>query len=230
MCISINDIFKTEYKADILIRCIYSSCHLSSNQITLISVKTILLMDLIPANTRVEDFYQIENHNNAYNYIIQQIQQKSEIDATKIQKIYSILTERLPHNIGSTQKKQVQTEIATSDIKLLEKWLTDANRNLEQSISVEDKLRTIAEAYFTFEAMKLFLLENENLSRILLNYFLLLENLPPISFAFDSKEIYHKMIMEQDTEAFSNYISEQIQSENGRISGFIYKAEQQIPH
>lgn len=222
------DIFRTEYKADILIRCIYSSCQRSNNQTSLIDVKKILLMNFIPTNTKVKDFYQIENHTNVYNYIIQQIQQKSEIDAKKIQKIYRILTERLPYNVGITTKRHIQIESAASDIKSLEKWLTEIKHKLLQNTSVEDKLRTIAEGYFDFEAMKLFPLENENLSRILLNYFLLSENLPPISFAFDNKETYNKMIAKRDAEIFLNYISEQIQSESKRIAGFIYKAEQQI--
>lgn len=90
-----------KYIADLLVRMSHYSNAIENNTITLPETVSIIVHSVIPNNVSLREFYEIDNHQYAMEYVLSAniLEEKFSIDT--LLKMHEILMDKLHHEKGS---------------------------------------------------------------------------------------------------------------------------------
>ena len=72
--------YTQDYLDDVLVRIAYHSSGIEGNTISLPETVSIILENTLPSNHKsVREFYEIENHKQAFSYILEQLEQQTPL-------------------------------------------------------------------------------------------------------------------------------------------------------
>ena len=224
-----------DYLQDVLVRLAHHSSAIEGNTISLADTVSILVHNTIPGKTSRREFYEIENHREAFRYVIEKVTNSEELSTSIIKDIHEYLTDRLQHDRG--QFKTSDNAILGADFKtaspretpmLMEQWVGNLNYQLGQAKTNEEVIRIVSDFHIQFERIHPFSDGNGRTGRMLIAYSLLGKGIAPLIIKKEDKAEYVRLLSNQDVEAFAKFASKVIEEEELRIMQFKYMDSTQI--
>lgn len=216
-----------EYLDDLLVRLAHHSSAIEGNTITLNQTVSIILNDTIPGSINKREFYEVENHKQAFEYIQHNLLNGEKLSLGVIKEIHRLLLDHLDFNRGNF--KNISNAIVGSEFdtaspeqtpNLMYQWLNNYEYLMENAKTEEEKIRIILEKHIEFERIHPFNDGNGRTGRMIMLYSLLENNLPPIIISKELKPRYILGLAEQDTDLLYNLVQPLIEKEKDRMQKF----------
>lgn len=220
--------FNTNYLMDILVRIAYHSSSIEGNTISLPETISIILENTLPGNhKKIREFYEIENHRLAFEYILEQLEQQNKINLTAVKTIHALLMDRLQHDKG--QFKSTQNAIVGADFKtatpqetpiLMTQWINNLIYRLEQKITTDEIITILADTHIQFERIHPFSDGNGRTGRLIMLWLALQYLTVPVMINKDNRAQYMEMLATQNIDALTELLSQSYQTELSRQAEF----------
>ncbi|MGL5932392.1 MAG: Fic family protein [Cetobacterium sp.] len=216
-----------EYLDDLLVRLAHHSSAIEGNTITLNQTVSIILNDTIPGSINKREFYEVENHKQAFEYIQHNLLNNEKLSLGVIKEIHRLLLDHLDFNRGNF--KNISNAIVGAEFdtaspeqtpNLMYQWLNNYEYLIENAQTEEEKVRIILEKHIEFERIHPFNDGNGRTGRMIMLYSLLENNLPPIIISKELKPRYILGLAEQDTNLLYDLAQPLIEKEKDRMQKF----------
>lgn len=216
-----------EYLDDLLVRLAHHSSAIEGNTITLNQTVSIILNDTIPGSINKREFYEVENHKQAFEYIQHNLLNREKLSLGVIKEIHRLLLDHLDFNRGNF--KNISNAIVGAEFdtaspeqtpNLMYQWLNNYEYLMENAETEEEKIRIILEKHIEFERIHPFNDGNGRTGRMIMLYSLLENNLPPIIISKELKPRYILGLAEQDTDLLYDLVQPLIEKEKDRMQKF----------
>lgn len=221
-------VLPNEYLQDVLVRLAHHSSAIEGNTISLADTVSILLHNTIPGRVDKREFFEIENHRAAFEYLLEHVQEGDNLSISVIKGIHAKLTDRLLVNPGEFKKDEnaiigadFQTASSQQTPFLMQQWVDNLEYRLDISDRKEDKVSVIVEAHIEFERIHPFPDGNGRTGRMLMNYSLLNEGIAPLIIEGKDKLEYVNILAHQDVNRFSQFALKLIENEENRVQQFV---------
>lgn len=169
--------YTQDYLNDILIRMAYHSSAIEGNTITLSEVSNIFLERSLPKYKTIREFYEIENHKQAFEFLFDNINNNAELNIDLLLNMHKYLVDRLQHNAGNFKSSQnaivgteFQTTSPTETPYLIRQWIDNTNYRLNNTDKDNEILSVLADTHIQFERIHPFSDGNGRCGRLLLLY------------------------------------------------------------
>ncbi len=216
-----------EYLDDLLVRLAHHSSAIEGNTITLNQTVSIILNDTIPGSINKREFYEVENHKQAFEYIQHNLLNGEKLSLGVIKEIHRLLLDHLDFNRGNF--KNISNAIVGAEFdtaspeqtpNLMYQWLNNYEYLMGNAKTEEEKIRIILEKHIEFERIHPFNDGNGRTGRMIMLYSLLENNLPPIIISKELKPRYILGLAEQDTDLLYDLVQPLIDKEKDRMQKF----------
>ena len=216
-----------EYLDDLLVRLAHHSSAIEGNTITLNQTVSIILNDTIPGSINKREFYEVENHKQAFEYIQHNLLNREKLSLGVIKEIHRLLLDHLDFNRGNF--KNISNAIVGAEFdtaspeqtpNLMYQWLNNYEYLMENAKTEEEKIRIILEKHIEFERIHPFNDGNGRTGRMIMLYSLLENNLPPIIISKELKPRYILGLAEQNTNLLYDLVQPLIDKEKDRMQKF----------
>ena len=200
-----------DYLEDVLVRLAHHSSALEGNTITLPETVTIILNNTLPNNANISrrEFYEVDNHQQTFEYVIDMIENNEKLSVPIIKNIHEKLTDRLQHDKGQFKIEENYikgVDFSTAPPKkvphLMDQIIGNLNYRIENNDSKEDVLKAILETHIQFEKIHPFSDGNGRTGRMVINYSLLENDFPPLIIKKDNRNEYIKILGEAQMKQF----------------------------
>ena len=224
-----------EYIDDLLVRIAYHSSAIEGNTISLADTVTILLHETIPGKVSKREFYEMENHKQALEYVIDQLENNESLSLNIVRGIHTQLMDHL--NFDRGMWKTHDNAIVGADFNtasahdvpyLMKQWIDNLNYRLHQSKTDEEKIKHILEMHIDFERIHPFSDGNGRTGRLLIIYSLLEHDISPIIIPVDLKPDYIRFLANKDSEGLYNLLYPIALEESKRRKAFENKEKTSI--
>jgi len=118
----------------------YHSSAIEGNTITLPEVSNIFLERSLPKYKTIREFYEIENHKQAFEFLFDNINNNVELNIDLLLNMHKYLVDRLQHNAGNFKSSQnaivgakFQTTSPTDTPYLIRQWIDNTNYRLNNT-------------------------------------------------------------------------------------------------
>lgn len=228
-----------DYFEDILVRLAHHSAGIEGNTISLPATVSIIVNGTLPISSgvTVREFYEIENHKQAFEHMINHLTNGDKLSIDIIKEIHSDLTDRLQYDKGQFKKNEnlilgaeFQTASPAETPMLISQLVDNLNYRLEHAKEKEDKLKAILDTHIQFERIHPFSDGNGRTGRMIMNYSLLQEWFPPLIIEKETKAQYIKVLATQDVEGFFQFAKEGLDKEQKRMQAFQNMDKEQIKY
>ena len=217
-----------DYMDDLLIQMAFHSCAIECNTILLPQVGVIFLERMLPSGGKsVREFYEVENHKRAFEYIEDLLAVDQPLSLEEVKEIHSLLTDRLQHDRG--QFKSQQNAIRGAEFKtaspfetpqLMEQWVYNTNYRLDLAVDENDYLEVLADTHIQFERIHPFSDGNGRTGRMVLLYLSMKYLEAPMVTRKEWRVRYMEFLGEQDVSGLVGLFKESIDFERERIKEF----------
>ena len=156
----------------------YHSSAIEGNTITLPEVSNIFLERSLPGSRKgIREFYEIENHKQAFEYLFDNIDNNKDLNIDLILDLHRYLVDRLQHDAGcfkSSQNAIVGAEFQTSSLSetpyLVRQLIDNTNYRLNNAKEDTEILEILADTHIQFERIHPFSDGNGRCGRLVLLY------------------------------------------------------------
>lgn len=219
-----------EYADDLLVRMAHHSSSIENNTISLAETVSILLHNTIPNKVSLREFYEVENHRYALDYLLENANLKKEVSFDTLFQTHRLLLDRLHHERGkfkSTGNEIKGADFETATVEqtptLMMQWVDNINYRINLNLSKADMIKLACESHIEFERIHPFLYGNGRTGRLIMSYLLLKENIAPLIIEKKEKEEYIFYLATQDVKGFTSFAQQKIEKEEKRIRSFKLK-------
>ena len=218
-----------DYFEDILVRLAHHSAGIEGNTISLPATVSIIVNGTLPISSgvTVREFYEIENHKQAFEHMINHLINGDKLSIAIVKEIHSELTDRLQYDKGQFKKSdnmiigaEFQTAYSAETPMLISQLVDNLNYRLEHTEAKEDKLKAILDTHIQFERIHPFSDGNGRTGRMIMNYSLLQEGFPPLIIEKETKAQYVELLANQDVESFLTFSESILDKESRRMIAF----------
>ena len=146
--------FSKDYLDDILVHLAHHSAGIEGNTISLPATVSIFVNGTLPTNGKatVRDFYEIENHKQAFDNILTHLFNEDSLTIDIIKEIHADLTDRLQYDSGKFKKNEnmiLGAEFQTAALMI--QLVDNLEYRLESAKTDEEKLIAILDTHIQFE-------------------------------------------------------------------------------
>jgi len=233
------DTFTQDYLDDILVRLAHHSAGIEGNTISLPATVSIILNGTLPTSGKatVREFYEIENHKQAFEHVIQHLANEDPLSIEIIKEIHSDLTDRLQYDRGQFKKNEnviigaeFQTASPAETPFLVQQLVDNLEYRLDVADSDDDKLLAILDTHIQFERIHPFSDGNGRTGRMVLNYSLLQQGFPPLIIEKETKAQYIEFLGNQDIDGFVQFAKDILEKEQKRMQAFRNMDQERIEY
>ena len=217
-----------DYMDDLLIRIAFHSCAIDDNTISLPQVVVIFLERMLPSGGKsVREFYEVENHKRAFEYIEDLLAADQPLSLAEVKEIHRLLTDRLQHDRG--QFKSQQNAIRGAEFKiasplespqLMEQWVDNTNYRLDLAVDKNDYLKVLVDSHIQFERIHPFSDGNGRIGRMVLLYLSMKYLEAPMVTRKEWRGRYMEFLWEQDVSGLVGLFKQSLAFERERIKEF----------
>ena len=220
--------YTQDYLNDILIRMAYHSSAIEGNTITLPEVSNIFLERSLPGSRKgIREFYEIENHKQAFEYLFDNIDNNKDLNIDLILDLHRYLVDRLQHDAGcfkSSQNAIVGAEFQTSSLSetpyLVRQLIDNTNYRLNNAKEDTEILEILADTHIQFERIHPFSDGNGRCGRLVLLYLGIKYLNSPLIISKENRAEYMEYLAEQNVAGLTNLLSNSLELEKQRITQF----------
>ena len=220
--------YTQDYLNDILIRMAYHSSAIEGNTITLPEVSNIFLDHSLPGSRKsIREFYEIENHKQAFEYLFDNIDNNKDLNIDLILDLHKYLVDRLQHDAGcfkSSQNAIVGAEFQTASPSetpyLVRQWIDNTNYRLNNAKEDTEILEILADTHIQFERIHPFSDGNGRCGRLVLLYLGIKYINSPLIISKENRAEYMEYLAEQNIEGLTSLLSNSLEFEKERITQF----------
>jgi Fic family protein len=200
----INQFFKIETT--------YSSNAIEGNTHTLAETKVILEDGITIGGHPLREFYEVEGHGQAYDYMFSLIKRR-DISEKDILYCHKLFSRNIPDFISSGEYRKIEVIISGSNkvLSKAEDVPLEMKRYIEWINKERDKHHPVmfaAEAHRKLVNIHPFTDGNGRISRLVMNTFLYQDKLFPISIPLLRRVDYYNDLEKNEREDFGNFIAE----------------------
>lgn len=214
-------VYDKEYVDDLLVRLAHNSSAIEGNTISLPETADIILNGKMPSSNKdVREFYEIDNHKYALEYILDLIEEGKDLDIYEIKEIHKLLTHRLQHDAGEFKSAgnmilgaNFETVPAENVYEAIKDWLDNSKYSIENS---DDKLKAIAYSHIKFERIHPFSDGNGRTGRMVILFLSIRYLGYPALIYKEDKAQYVNHLSEQDDEALGKLLQKSFDFESNR--------------
>lgn len=229
--------FNEDYFKDVLVRMAHHSSGLEGNTITLPETVSIILHKIINGNRslNIRELYEIVNHEQAFDYMLDELGNNQPLTIETVKIMHRELTDRLQYDRGMFKKDDnaiigatFQTAGAQETPSLMAQWIGNLQYQLEHAQSDEENIKIIGDFHIQFERIHPFSEGNGRTGRMIMNYSLLQQGLPPLIIQKEQRADYIKVLSDVDRDAFYDFCLPILQQEKVIMRRFENKLLQHI--
>ena len=220
--------YSQNYLDDILVRMAYHSSGIEGNTISLPETVSIILESTLPRNGKsIREFYEIENHKQAFSYLLDSLANHQALTVRLIQDFHALLVDRLQHDRG--RFKQVQNAIIGAEFQtaspaetpyLMAQWADNTAYRLDHAQNEKEFLEILADTHIQIERIHPFSDGNGRTGRLLLMYLAMKYLNAPIIVSKDSRAHYMELLANQDVTGLADLFKESLDYEKTRMEEF----------
>lgn len=220
-----------DYLDDVTVRLSHHSTAIEGNTISFNDVTAIILCDFLPRTSiNKREFYEVENHALAMQFILDELLNEKPLTKNIILEINRQLLDRIMPNAG--QFKQQANDIKGADSpptqpsqtpKAFHQWFANTIYRLEQANTDEEKIKVILSSHIQFERIHPFQDGNGRTGRLIMFYLMLQENLYPFVITKEKREEYIDILATQDINRFYDLVKPCIELEKQRADVIVNK-------
>lgn len=231
------DRFTPDYLDDILVRLAHHSTAIEGNTISLPETVSIILNNTLPSSSgaSVREFYEIDNHRQAFEFMMEMLRQDEPLSVALVQEMHSKLTDRLQYDRGQFKKNdnrivgaEFKTALPAETPGLMIQLVDNLNYRLEVANNDDEKIEAIVDSHIQFERIHPFSDGNGRTGRMVMNYSLLKEKLPPFIVHKSDRGVYIERLANQDVEGLKKMALEEMNQERERMIDFGHTTENEI--
>ena len=220
--------YTQDYLNDILIRMAYHSCAIEGNTITLPEVSNIFLERSLPGSCKgIREFYEIENHKQAFEYLFDNIDNNKDLNIDLILDLHQYLVDRLQHDAGCFKFSQnaivgaeFQTASPSETPYLVRQWIDNTNYRLNNAKEDAEILEILADMHIQFERIHPFSDGNGRCGRLVLLYLGIKYLNSPLIISKEYRAEYMEYLAEQNIAGLTTLLSNSLEFEKERVSQF----------
>ena len=220
--------YTQDYLNDILIRMAYHSSAIEGNTITLPETVSIILENTLPSSRKgIREFYEIENHKQAFEYLFDNIDNNKDLNIDLILDLHRYLVDRLQHDAGcfkSSQNAIVGAEFHTSSLSetpyLVHQWIDNTNYRLNNAKEDTEILEILADTHIQFERIHPFSDGNGRCGRLVLLYLGIKYLNSPLIISKENRAKYMEYLAKQNIAGLTTLLSNSLEFEKERVSQF----------
>lgn len=220
--------YKQDYLDDVLVRMAYHSSGIEGNTISLPETVSIILESSLPTSRKsIREFYEIENHKQAFTYMIDLLTDGTDFKLGQVQDIHALLVDRLQHDRG--QFKTQQNAIVGAEFKtatpqetpfLMTQWVDNTRYRLDISKTDRELLEVLADTHIQFERIHPFSDGNGRTGRLVLMYLAMKYLNSPVIISKDIRADYIEALAQQDIKALADILGQSLENERERVTQF----------
>lgn len=217
-----------DYMDDLLIRMAFHSCAIDDNTISLPQVGVIFLERMLPSGGKsVREFYEVENHKRAFEYIEDLLAAGQPLAVAEVKEIHALLTDHIQRNKGKFKPQKnaiLEAEFKTASPletpQLMEQWMDNTNYQLDLVVNENEYLEVLADTHIQFERIYPFSDGNGRTGRMVLMYLSMKYLETPVVIRKEWIGRYMEFLGEQDVSGLVGLFKESIAFERERIKEF----------
>ncbi|HFR3766680.1 TPA: Fic family protein [Streptococcus suis] len=220
--------YSQDYLDDLLVRMAYHSSGIEGNTISLPETVSIILESTLPGKHKsIREFYEIENHKQAFQALLFALDNGEELSLGLVKDIHALLMDRLQHD--RWQFKSVQNAIIGATFKtaspeetpfLMQQWVDNANYRLGLPLEIAELLEVLADVHIQFERIHPFSDGNGRTGRLILMFQSMLKLGAPVLISKEDRALYMEMLAEQDVTGLSQLLKRSLEFEQERKNQF----------
>ena len=220
--------YKQDYLDDILVRIAYHSSGIEGNTISLPETVSIILESTLPGKHKsIREFYEIENHKQAFSLLLDSLANNAPLTVGLVQDFHSLLTDRLQHD--RRQFKTVQNAIIGAEFKtaspeetpfLMAQWADNTAYRLDAAKSEHEIVEILSDTHIQFERIHPFSDGNGRTGRLVLMYLAMKYLGAPVIISKDDRAEYMELLAAQNIQGLANLLQESLDDEKDRMSQF----------
>lgn len=220
--------YSQKYLDDVLVRMAYHSSGIEGNTISLPETVSIIIENSLPGNHKsIREFYEIENHKQAFSFLLDQLDSQPPLTIGLIQDFHAYLTDRLQHDRGRFKTSQnaiigaeFQTATPTETPYLMTQWGDNTSYRLENVQSDEEILEVLADTHIQLERIHPFSDGNGRTGRLILMYLAMRYLGAPVIISKDNRAEYMELLANQDSKGLANLLKQSLAYEKERMTHF----------
>ena len=206
----------------------YHSSAIEGNTITLPETVSIILENTLPSSRKgIREFYEIENHKQAFEYLFDNIDNSKNLNIDLILNIHRYLVDRLQHDTGcfkSSQNAIVGAEFQTASPSetpyLVHQWIDNTNYRLNNAKEDTEIIEILADTHIQFERIHPFSDGNGRCGRLVLLYLGIKYLNFPLIISKENRAEYMEYLAEQNIAGLTTLLSNSLKFEKQRITQF----------
>lgn len=220
--------YSQDYLDDILVRMAYHSSGIEGNTISLPETVSIILESTLPSNRKsIREFYEIENHKQAFYYLLDLLTDQVPFNLGQVQDMHALLVDRLQHDRGLFKTQQnaiIGSEFRTASPEetpiLMRQWTDNSAFRLDTAQNQEEILRVLAESHIEFERIHPFSDGNGRTGRLVMMYLAMKYLQAPVTISKEKRADYMEYLALQDGDGLSSMLADSLAYERERMKQF----------
>lgn len=220
--------YKQDYLDDILVRMAYHSSGIEGNTISLPETVSIILESTLPGKHKsIREFYEIENHKQAFSLLLDSLTNRAPLTLGLVQDFHALLTDRLQHDRG--RFKTVQNAIIGAEFKtaspeetpfLMAQWVDNTAYRLDMIKSEREIVEVLADTHIQLERIHPFSDGNGRAGRLILMYLAMKYLGAPVIISKNDRAEYMELLANQNVQGLADLLQQSLDAEKERMSQF----------
>ncbi len=213
----------------------YTSNYIENNQLSFVQTKNLIVYSAKVKldNVRLQDVYEAINHNEAFAFMLNEINYQDDLTIDLIIDINRLINSRIinPAQLGL---RTIPVEIRNTDVvtiephlikEQLQSLLEKYNLLFKESVDFKD----LAQFHEEFETIHPFIDGNGRTGRLLINFYLIKNQLAPTYINDTQKEQYYDCLSKKDYQQLASILEANCFDNQNLIKQYIIRDEACMP-